>query len=268
MLKRRVATWVTGIVTCAASMSGVSEVPAAAALPKPRVTVSASAAEVVEGDVLRLTAKVARARSASRAVLERWEVPESSFWDPSWERVKTVRAKSRLRFSLTATEENSLRYRVSVRYKGVKKPVISKPVTVKVWRWIPLSQFSSYYSTGQSGFATAALNGKTYNAWGAWSYSNARSWEDRFTPGRNCKAFKGLVGIGDASADGSSGTVSLLADEAAVWQSPVLTPGMTVPLEVPLSLPYRLAIQAANTSAAGVRSYPVIGDPALLCTGI
>jgi hypothetical protein len=76
------------------------------------------------------------------------------------------------------------------------------------------------------------------------------------------------LGIADISEDGSSGSIAFTADDVSVYESPVLTPGMDVPVNVRLSAPYRFGVQAANTSPEGVKAWPVIGDPALLCTGV
>jgi hypothetical protein len=162
---------------------------------------------------------------------------------------------------------NRERFRARVTY-AVGKPAVSKPVRVIVWRWIPLSDYAPYYSTSGAQFGEATLNGRRYKAWGASAFSSARSWEARFTPGRHCKAFRGVLAVADISEDGSSGTIAFTADDVPVYSSPVLTPGMDVSVNVRLSAPYRFGIQAANTSAEGVKSWPVIGDPALLCTGV
>src|SRR5690606_23555237 len=115
----------------------------------------------------------------------------------------------------------------------------SKAVAVKVWRWIPLREFSSYQETSLTGTSEQSIAGRRMPAWGARYMVSGRSWESRYTSGRNCKAFRGIAGLGDASADGTTGTTSLFADDQALWMSPVLTPGAAHPFEVPMNRPYR-----------------------------
>lgn len=78
----------------------------------------------------------------------------------------------------------------------------------------------------------------------------------------------GILGVDDQSDDGSSGAIAITADDVSIYESPALTPGMSVKIQVPLALPYRFGLRATDTSPDGVDAYPVIGDPALLCTGI
>ena len=105
-------------------------------------------------------------------------------------------------------------------------------------------------------------------AWGAQYTIAASSWESRYTPGRNCKAFRGIAGLSDTSADGATGAVAVSADEQLLWSSTVLTPGATQAFEIAMDRPYRVALTATNTVAPDVKSFPLIGDPQLLCSGL
>ena len=156
---------------------------------------------------------------------------------------------------------------MSVTYAGKRAAVASKPISVTVWRWIPLRDYEPYYSAGYPAFGQVSLNGRRYDGWGA-RYVHAGSWEARFTPGRHCNAFRGVLGLSDNSDDGSSGTIGFTADDSLIYGSPPLTPGMEFPVEVPLAKPYRFGIQLADTSPDKIESWPVIGDPAFLCTGV
>ncbi|WP_162794355.1 hypothetical protein [Nocardioides houyundeii] len=241
---------------------------AQAAPAKPVITTPRQMAEVVEGDVLHIRVRIPAAKSARKATLESFD---KSTYSPfaGWEPVKSVavRGRKKLTFKITAQHENTKRFRVRIETKaGRSKP--SKPVAIKVWRWIPLREFSPYQQTSGTGTGEGSIAGRRYAAWGGFTYSSARSWESRYTPGRNCKMFRGLAGLADTSADGTSGAVTLSADEQPLWTSPVLTPGVAYPFEVALNLPYRMSLAAANTSAPELRAYPLIGNPELLCTGI
>ncbi len=67
----------------------------------------------------------------------------SYYGDPIWQSVKTfgVRGRSKVTFRAVAADPNTVRYRVSLGYKDTKKPIVSKPVRVTIWRWIPLSEY-------------------------------------------------------------------------------------------------------------------------------
>ncbi len=243
---------------------------ASAATERPRVIVS-EASQVVAGDLIPVVAKVPAARIAKRITLERLEMPVyEGLGSPTWEVVKSsaVRGRARIKFKSTAQQPNLEKFRVRVQYRDHRRAVVSKPVRVEVWSWVQLREFPAYQYTSGLRLGEASISGRTYEAWTPETWSSARSWESRHTPGRNCKAFRGTAGLIDASADGSTGTIQLFADEAPVWTSPALTPGVAVPFEIPLSMPYRFALLATNSSAPNVKSFPAIGDPELLCTGL
>ena len=149
--------------------------------------------------------------------------------------------------------------------QGSKSDVLE----VRVWRWIPLSDYAPYFETHNVGFDPVTINGTAYaDGWGPNTFSHVGTWESKFTPGRNCQSFRGVVGLSDISDDGSSGVVKVTVEDAVVYQSPTLTPGMEVPLTLPIALPYRFGLQASDTSTGAIESWPAIGDPALLCTGV
>jgi hypothetical protein len=138
-----------------------------------------------------------------------------------------------------------------------------------------LSEYDPHYETGGAIFGTTTINGKAYTGWGAASFSHVGAWESRFTPGRHCTTFRGVLGLGDISADGSSGTIAFTADDTDIYQSPVLTPGMAVPVAIPLTAkPYRFGIRLTDTTPGATtgrdafEAWPVIGEPALRCTGV
>ena len=258
---------VASLLTALVAGSTAPATAAERATFKRAVTASVSATKTVEGDRFTVAAHIASPRKARRITLQQWYVP--AYGDASWQPVKSVKVagRSRVKFKRVATGANRERFRARVTYV-TGKPVTSRPVRVVVWRWIPLSEYAPYYATSGAMFGEATLNGRRYKAWGASASSTGRTWEARFTPGRHCKAFRGVLGVADISEDGSSGAIAFTADDVTVYESPVLTPGMDVPVEVPLAAPYRFGIQAMNSSAEGVQSWPVIGDPALLCTGV
>jgi hypothetical protein len=248
--------------------------PASMAAPPakpPVVAVSHSDHEVVEGEVVRVVARIPAAATAKRVTLERLALPiYEGIGRPSWEAVESVsvRRRSRVTFRSTAQQRDFEKLRVRVQYKGIDRVRSSKPVKIKVWSWVPLREVQSYYATTGTVFGESAIAGRSYPTWGAAYWSSAPSWESRHTPGRNCKAFRGKAGVTDLSADSSTANIQLFADEQLVWTSPTLPPGMALPFEVTLSSPYRIALLASNTSTAGTRAFPAIGEPELLCSGL
>jgi hypothetical protein len=245
-------------------------------------TTTASVREAVEGDRYTITTRLRSPKSAAKVILQKFDPPEYSFQEPAWVDVKTLRMRGRAKIKtvVVATDHNTERYRTIVRYKTAKpvttRPVTTRPVTVRIWRWIPLSDYTPYYETGgTTATGTFGINGRVYTGFGPYLYSHVGSWEARFTPGRHCKALKGTVGLDDDSDDGSSGTIAVTGDDEPIYQSPTLTPGMDLAVTIPLAKPYRLGIQLSDTSPGGgtegldeTESYPAIGDPALLCTGV
>lgn len=223
---------------------------------------------VTEGDVLKLTATVGQVKTAKRVTLERWE-PNSIWSGGRWVSVKARKVKRRVVFKTTVTTENRARYRVSVTYRKRSKPVVSKAASVTVWRWIPLRGFTPYQSNVTFESHDALVNGRSRRVWGPFAYTGS-AWESRYTPGRNCSAFRGAAGLKDSSGDGATGLVEFSAEGKVLWRSPVLVPGRLAPFKVALKpKPYRVALAAVDTSdTPGVRALPVVADPELYCTGI
>ena len=67
------------------------------------------------------------------------------FGSPTWEPVKSVavRGRARVRFDVTAEQENVEKLRVRVEMKSGRSKA-SKAVKVKIWRWVPLDGFQAY----------------------------------------------------------------------------------------------------------------------------
>jgi hypothetical protein len=125
-----------------------------------------SAKQVNEGDRLTLRALVGSPSRATRVTLLKFRL--GILGDPTWDTVKTarVRGKRKVAFSVVATGENSERSRVAVAYRKAKRVLVSKPVAVTIWRWIPLRAYAPYYETGGAVFGTLSINGLVYNGWG------------------------------------------------------------------------------------------------------
>lgn len=265
------------IVSLVAAATALALLPATAtavtAEPRPRVAsipkavVKASASTVTEGDRLSLKVRVPQAKDARRVVLQE---RVTTLYSTSWTDVDSKRARSRLTFRHTVTAQNTAVYRVAITYRDRVKPVVSRSAKLTVWRWIELREFTPYFQTNSwAGYGQDTMNGTAYATWGLHYTLPTRAWEDRITPGRNCTKFRAVLGLSDRSDDGSSGVISFATDETAtIYQSPSLTPGMTVPVALELAKPYRFAMAATNTSADKVKAYPMVGNGAFYCTGI
>jgi hypothetical protein len=181
-----------------------------------------------------------------------------------------VRDRRQLVFRAVAGATDRDRYRVVLQGKS-DRSVASKPVSVKVWHWYPLTTFDSYYATsGVADYSSNqfAMNGRTYV--GSWyTYGGYGSWESRYTLGRHCRSMRGAFGVTDKSADGSSATIQVLSEGSSpVYSSPALVPGVVDAKVVPLASPYRISIIGTNTSADSLLAYPAAGDLQFLCNGL
>jgi hypothetical protein len=236
---------------------------------QPRVTVTVPD-QLVEGDRFDVVVKVGRARDAKQVLLQ--QLQTDIYGQTGWETVRKakVRGKKKHVFHVVAGAEDDQRYRARALYDD-GKATMSKPVATTVWHWTNMMEFRAYsYTLGvnSSAYNHFRMNGTDYT--GGWAtYGNYATWELRFTPGRHCKAFRGVAGLTDDSKDGSSGAIQLVADDTTTaFSSTTLTPGMDQPFQVDLATPYRLFIEAQKTSPADQAAYPAIGNPELLCTGL
>ena len=264
------------VISIAAIVSTLAAVPVpASAVPTdvrpsssiPRATVKASAMDVTEGDRLSLRVRVPQSTRARRVILQERRI--NIFGDPDWEDLAAKAARARTRFRTTVTAINTGTLRVAVTYAGRSTPVVSRPIRVRVWRWIPLREFTPYFESPLASYGEADMNGDRYAVWGSYAGTAIRAWEARLTLGRKCTKFRAVLGLADTSDAGSSGVISFTVEEAAtIYQSPPLTPGMTVPVLLDLPKPYRFGMAASNTSPDKVNGYPMVGDGAFLCTGI
>lgn len=232
--------------------------------PKPRVTLSVPTT-VVEGEPFSLRARVSRTTGARQVQLL------AAAPGAPWQVVSKTRARKKRTYSFTATAgpEDTVRYRVKVLYE--RGTVSSTPASTAVWHWTPMTDFEPYLQTPGVSFGNnvhITINGVGYR--GGWeTYGKYGVWESRVTPGRHCSALRGVVGISDDSADGSSAVVTVTAEETTpVYTSPTLTPGMSVPFQVALATPFRLGVSATRTSLPTLAAYPALATPELLCTGL
>jgi hypothetical protein len=224
-----------------------------------------SPTDVTEGDRYSVVVKVGSASKAKKVELQMRT--QDIFGNPVWETVKKrqVRGLKKHKLPMVAGAQNPVKLRALVTYKNGQK-ARSSAVRVTTWRWFGLHEFRSYYYTADtymSRYQDLLIAGRAYVGWWGGGFRKT-AWESRHTPGRHCKAMRGVVGVTDSSADGSSAEISIVADETSVvYRSPSLTPGAAHSFEIPLNRPYRIAIQARLTSSAS--AVPAIGAPQLLC---
>lgn len=224
---------------------------------------------VNEGTRIAVRVKVASPHKATKVRLQ--ERQQDVLGNYSWVTIRSraVSGVARHTFKVVATAENVEKYRSQVSYR-TGRPATSKVAAVRVWRWIPVLNYRPYYETNgvlASPYSSFNISGNQYLGWK--TYGSYPSWESRYTPGRHCKAFSGILGVTDDSADGSTATISLGTDASGtIYTSATLSPGMQTKVKIPLSLPYRFIIHADRTSGSGTAVFPGIGDPEFLCTGV
>ena len=233
------------------------------------VWITSAPKNVNEGTRIAVAVKVASPWKATKVRLQ--ERQQDVFGNYSWVTIRSraVNGTARHTFKVVATAKNVEKYRSQVSYR-TGGPATSKVAAVTVWRWIPVLNYRAYYETNgvlASALSSFNINGNQYLGWR--TYGSYPSWESRYTPGRHCKAFSGVLGVTDDSADGSTATISFGTDaDGTIYTSPSLGPGMQTKVTIPLNLPYRFIITARNTSASEAAVNPAIGDPELLCTGV
>jgi hypothetical protein len=266
MFRRTSAAIVTTALVTSGLVLGVSQ----SAVAYTRSTWIASAPkDVNEGARVAIGVQVASPRKATKLRLQ--ERRQDALGNYSWTTIRSraVKGVARHTFKVVVAAENVGKYRSQVSYR-TGRIASSKVATVRVWRWIPLVNLRSYYETHgvlANPYRSFNINGNQYLGWE--SYGSYPSWESRYTPGRHCKAFNGLLGVTDDSADGSTASISFGTDaDETIYTSPPLSPGMQIRVKLPMKLPYRFIIRARSTSASGIAVYPAIGDPAFLCTGV
>lgn len=268
LLSLAVTPW--GSYAAVAHTTGPVEPSAVAARTSAPTAKLTAPREVTEGD--RFTIRIGLTRPTKVRRVHIQHRVTDIFRDSSWQTVKKLRVQDRkkLTYRAVAGQTDRDRYRVVLQPKAGRS-IASKAVSVKVWHWYPLSTFDSYYSTAgvmDYSFTQFAMNGRTYV--GSW-YSNGTysSWESRYTLGRHCRTVRGVFGVTDSSADGSTATVQILSEgEEAAYTSPTLVPGAVATKVIALASPYRISILGTNTSAGGLLAYPAAGDLQFLCSGL
>ena len=229
MLDRVVAVVGAAALLVAAASSAASGAPqehvanevflAKRAEPRLGAVTTASVRQTTEGDRYKIRTTIRSPKRDTKITLQKFDPPEYSFEEPEWNDVKTlsVRGRSKIKTTVVATGPNTERYRTVVNYQQARK-IVTRAVSVTVWRWIPLSEYDPYYETGgTTTLGTFGMNGHVYSGFGPYLFSHVGSWEARFTPGRHCTAFKGVIGLDDDSDDGSSGTISITSDDTQVY---------------------------------------------------
>jgi hypothetical protein len=270
MLRTTCAVAVTALVLAAVpAISATADVsPDISLRPRTGKVSLTMPADVVEGDRFTVEVKVGRVHDAKVVQLEQQVSVNGKL---AWQTVGKTKAKKKktYKFGAVAGKADTQTYRARVVYRE-GKPAKSAASASTVWHWKPLLAFTAYsHTTGanDNGLTAFNLNGVSFYGW--FTTGSFKSWESRFTVGRHCQAIRGVAGVRDESADGSSAVVRLLADDVPVYTSPPLTPGTAQPFQVPLAMPYRLTVLAQNTSSPPpLTVYPALGSPELLCTGL
>src|SRR6478735_3854630 len=244
----------------AASVEPVVDVPTSVGMDARAASVQVRVPrDVTEGDRFKVTVTVPSARDAKRVYLDRQVV--DVLGNGRWESAGSaaVGGRKKVAVGTLATGNATGRYRARVAYRS-GRPLVAQGRTT-VWRWLELREFDQYYSTAgvwTFGAYSFAINGVQYSGWAAYS-GHYPSWEGRYTLGRHCKTFRGDFGVSDASDDGTSARIEVVADETTTaYASPTLVPGAVTTAEFDIARPYRISIRATNISPEGLDVYPAI----------
>lgn len=266
LIKHTAAVWaLISALTGAMVLTVLAPAPSASAAPR-RVTVSAPA-QAIEGERFAVTARIVSPKKAKTVQFQ--ILTRDIFQNRTWAKLRTMKvARKKWRSSsVLADDSATMTIRAVVTYKGVKKKVVSRPVTVRVWHWYDLTRFNPYASSGASisnPYISFSMNGATWKGW----YSRGGG-ESRFTLGRNCTRFKAHLGLRDDSADGASGTIALSAIDpsnslSTLYKSPPLSAGAVVAVDLPLASPYRFAITGQSLTPE-LETTLAVGGASLLC---
>lgn len=179
--------------------------------------------------------------------------------------IQKVANSGKHRFTLTATQPNRQTFRVVVTYKTGKK-AYSKTASTLEYDWYSVNDFEAYYTVGgvlNSDMVEFAMDGRE---WHGLDGTSPTSWEIRLTLGRNCKAFRGTLGLTDSSDDGAAASFQAVTIQpAATFTGSSVTTGNIKSFKGTLPKPYRISLEATDTSPSGVKGYPAIGDLEFLC---
>ncbi len=260
--------------TAAAHSSAVAPTsnPEVTAKRKPSIRVAAPAA-LVEGTRYAVVVRSTGLRQRLRT-LQLQRRTEDIYGNDVWETVRKTRSARAMTFRTVAGEADLDRYRAVATLKR-GRPLTSRAAVVRVSHWYPLVNFDSYYETGgvnANAYNQFAMNGTSYaSSW--YTYGGYRSWESRYTLGRRCTQMRGTFGVTDRSADGTAGTVRVLAEGTVVaYQSPTLTPGAVTTRTFPIANAYRVSIVGTDVTDTeahpDLTSFPAVGDLQVLCHGI
>lgn len=253
--------------TAAPSVAAVAPTTEADNRTATRSVTLAAPTDVTEGDRYTVAAKVTSARKAKTI---QWQALLPYYTgELVWTAVRTTKVRdtgTQVYRALADASETQV-FRAVVTYTDGQH-VTSHRATVRLWHWVDLTSYTSYYKVGNvydSPYVSFAMNGDTWEGW----YVHNGMGETRYTLGRNCTAFRGTLGVGDFTDDGGTAQITLLTDETnVVYTSPTLVPGQVVPVQLDLDKPYRFGVQGRDTTPDdGIARdvYPAIGAPQLLC---
>ena len=225
--------------------------------------------DMTEGDRFVVVARITAPRKA-RTI--QWQALLPAYLGdptPKWTVVKTTRVNGNPKrtYKALAGLSETQRYRAVVTYVD-SRPVRSRAISVRVWHWTDLTTYQAYYKVGtvyDNPYFSFPMNGDT---WTGWRTTSSMA-ESRYTLGRNCKAFRGTLGVDDYTDDGGTAQITLLTEETnVVYTSPTLVPGQVVAVQFDLDSPYRFGIQGRNTTPDdGIARdvSPAIGAAQFLC---
>lgn len=234
-----------------------------AAAAAPSITIAVKSEQVERGQKVVVTGSVA-GRRVTRVTLQ--QKRQGSRWKS--QATAKVRADGTYRLKDKTTTAVTRKYRV-VSATGPRAK--SAKVEVGVFAWQDMTTMSSRSNTGWGILAPPTINGVSYGP--AWvTYGGAEvpaSASVDFNVNRECIAFRGRIGLSDASDSAGRATVAVVADDVPAYTK---TFGLTESemVTVPLAHPFRIGFTSTVENPGGTdpapRAAAAIAQPELYCS--
>lgn len=235
-----------------------------AAAAAPSITIAVKSDQVERGQKVVVTGSVA-GRRVTRVTLQ--QKRQGSRWKS--QATAKVRADGTYRLKDKTTTAVTRTYRV-ISASGPRAR--SAKVQVGVFAWRDVTKMDSRSNTGWGVLDAPAINGVSSGpAWVSYGdvYDGMTTVSVDFNVNRECIAFRGRIGLSDASDTTAKATVRVLGDDTAAYTK---TFGLTESemVTVPLAHPFRIGFTSTVENPGGTdpapRAAAAIAQPELYCS--
>lgn len=262
-------TLIRVIAALGAATAGAAVVapgPAQAAHRPPwHVSITADSTEVVLGQKVVLTGKVAKSAAGKLVLLQ--ERPNA---DATWkyQRNAVVHRDGHYRTYDKPTVNKPRMYRVVMPATKHHKRGVSESVIVDVYKWTSLTTLPAVNEVDFDPTASVSMNGVSYPSSleaHVYHYSGAPTAQAvEFNLDHRCTQFRGTFGLSDDSVTGSQATVTATAD-GTPWFNHTYALGQSDPNAFTFGTP-PLKIRFDSVSVVdGLDGLGAVGSPEVLC---